>query len=53
MDGALVVDNGGVKSFQTPVSQMVPITAGAHTLDIFYADRSQNKATLALAIREQ
>jgi fibro-slime domain-containing protein len=53
MDGVLVIDNGGVKSFQTPVAQTVPITAGAHTLDIFYADRSQNKATLALAIREQ
>jgi fibro-slime domain-containing protein len=53
MDGALIIDNGGVKSFQTPVAQTVPITAGAHTLDIFYADRSQNKATLALAIREQ
>jgi fibro-slime domain-containing protein len=53
MDGALVVDNGGVKSFQTPVAQNVAITAGSHTIDIFYADRSQNKATLALAIREQ
>ena len=53
MDGVLVIDNGGVKGFQTPVAQTVPITAGAHTLDIFYADRSQNKATLALAIVEQ
>ena len=53
MDSALVVDNGGVKSFQTPVAQNVPITAGSHTIDIFYADRSQNKATLVLAIREQ
>jgi fibro-slime domain-containing protein len=53
MDGVLVIDNGGVKSFQTPVAQTVPITSGAHSLDIFYADRSQNKATIALAIREQ
>jgi fibro-slime domain-containing protein len=53
MDGVLIVDNGGVKSFQTPVDVTTAVTAGAHTLDIFYADRSQNKATLVLAIREQ
>lgn len=53
MDGVLIIDNGGVKSFQTPVAQTVPVTQGTHTLDVFYADRSQNKATLALAIREQ
>ena len=53
IDGKLAVDNGGVKGFQNPTDVSYSITIGAHTIDVFYADRSQSKATLALAVREQ
>jgi len=53
VDNKLVVDNGGVKNFQAPVDVLLAVTAGSHTIDVFYADRSRAKATIALAIRLQ
>jgi fibro-slime domain-containing protein len=53
VDSKLVVDNGGVKNFQAPVDVPLAVAAGTHSIDVFYADRSMAKATIALAIRLQ
>jgi fibro-slime domain-containing protein len=53
IDGKLVVDDGGIKSTQTAQDVSTPITTGDHSIDIFYADRSQAQAALGLVVRSQ
>lgn len=51
LDGALALDNGGVKAVGTTVKS-VPVTAGNHTVDIFYADRCTAKAVMGFAVTQ-
>lgn len=55
LDNTLAIDNGGVKTApsQPPTGQNVQVTAGSHTIDIFYADRSKSQAAMVLAIQKQ
>lgn len=39
VDGALLVDNGGVHGFATTPTTSSALSAGSHTIDIFFADR--------------
>jgi fibro-slime domain-containing protein len=39
IDGALLVDNGGVHGFSTTPTTSAPLTSGTHSIDIFFADR--------------
>jgi fibro-slime domain-containing protein len=41
IDGSLVDDDGGVKPLTSVPLTTMPLTAGSHTLDIFFADRHQ------------
>lgn len=51
LDGQLVVDSGGVKGGSVvPLTIKVPVTAGNHTVDVFYADRCVAQATMGLAV---
>ena len=51
LDGALVLDNGGIKEVGTTV-KTVPVTSGNHTVDIFYADRCTAKAVMGFAVTQ-
>jgi fibro-slime domain-containing protein len=51
LDGQLVVDSGGVKGGSVvPLTIKVPVTAGNHAIDVFYADRCVAQATMGLAV---
>ncbi len=39
VDGALLVDNGGVHGFATTPTTSSPLGAGTHSIDVFFADR--------------
>ncbi len=46
IDGALVVDNGGVKPRADAPFSVAHLSPGRHTLDVFYADRHGSAAEL-------
>jgi fibro-slime domain-containing protein len=46
VDGALLVDNGGVHGFATTPTTSAPLAAGAHTIDAFFADRHTSQSGL-------
>jgi fibro-slime domain-containing protein len=48
IDGTLVIDNGGVKPMATAPHKVAHLSAGSHTLDVFYADRHPTGASLQL-----
>ncbi|HEU0157595.1 MAG TPA: PEP-CTERM sorting domain-containing protein [Stellaceae bacterium] len=48
IDGALLVDNGGVHSFATTPTTSAPLGAGVHTIDAFFADRHTTQAGLEI-----
>jgi fibro-slime domain-containing protein len=39
VDGSLLVDNGGVHGFATTPTTSSALSAGTHTIDVFFADR--------------
>jgi fibro-slime domain-containing protein len=39
IDGTLAVDNGGIKPMGYSTTSLVPLTAGTHRIDLFFADR--------------
>lgn len=49
IDGQLVIDNGGVKPMATAPHKVAHLSAGSHTLDVFYADRHPTGASLQLS----
>jgi fibro-slime domain-containing protein len=46
VDGALLVDNGGVHGFATTPTTSAPLAAGTHTIDAFFADRHTSQSGL-------
>jgi fibro-slime domain-containing protein len=46
IDGMLAVDNGGVKAFEMTPFVVRKLSSGAHTIDIFYADRHSTQAQI-------
>jgi fibro-slime domain-containing protein len=49
IDGKLVVDNGGVHSLAQAPTTITDLSAGVHTIDIFYADRHSYGAEFDLS----
>lgn len=47
IDGNLVVDNGGVHAFVVSPSTTDPLSAGTHTIDVFFADRHTVQSQLS------
>jgi fibro-slime domain-containing protein len=46
LDGQLVVDNGGVHGNTVAPTAVSNLSAGTHTVDVFYADRDPTQASL-------
>jgi uncharacterized repeat protein (TIGR01451 family)/fibro-slime domain-containing protein len=49
LDSVLVVDNGGIHSTACASPVIASVTAGTHTLTVFYADRQFTQATFSLS----